>query len=92
MPVEKDKLCGRMEETFSATGSYGLPLHDGQYGRGRGIAVATGMDTVLGSIAEMIEAEPERQRRFRETGGFWQKARDRHPDSLRLHVPAGAWR
>jgi Ca2+-transporting ATPase len=60
VPVEKDKSFVAEEET-----SLGDRLNMGYlsttatYGRGRGIAVATGMDTVLGSIAEMIEAEPE---------------------------------
>jgi len=60
VPVEKD--AGFETEEEASLGdrlNMGYSSTVATYGRGRGIAVATGMDTELGGIARMIDAEPD---------------------------------
>ena len=62
VPVEKD--ASFVAETDASLGdrlNMGYLSTIATYGRGRGVAVATGMGTELGRIATMLEAEPEEQ-------------------------------
>ncbi|HNX73410.1 MAG TPA: cation-translocating P-type ATPase [Spirochaetales bacterium] len=62
VPVEKDATYIAQED--AALGdriNMGYLSTTATYGRGKGIAVATGMDTELGNIAEMLESEPQEQ-------------------------------
>jgi Ca2+-transporting ATPase len=60
VPAEKDaSFLGEEEAPLGDRLNMGYLSTTATYGRGRGIAVATGMSTELGNIAEMLEAEPE---------------------------------
>jgi len=62
VPVEKDATT--IAEADAPLGdrlNMGYLSTTATYGRARGIAVATGMQTELGNIAEMLESEPQEQ-------------------------------
>ncbi|MCE5257228.1 MAG: HAD-IC family P-type ATPase, partial [Spirochaetaceae bacterium] len=62
VPVEKDASYIADEEApLGDRLNMGYLSTIATYGRGRGIAVKTGMETELGNIAEMLEAEPQEQ-------------------------------
>ncbi|HOX30765.1 MAG TPA: cation-translocating P-type ATPase [Spirochaetales bacterium] len=62
VPVEKDaSLVAGADASLGDRLNMGYASTVATYGRGRGLAVATGMGTELGRIAAMLEAEPEEE-------------------------------
>ena len=62
VPVEKDaSYIAEADASLGDRLNMGYLSTTATYGRGRGIAVATGMETELGTIAEMLESEPQEQ-------------------------------
>lgn len=60
VPVEKDSShSAAQDDPLGDRFNMGYSSTIATYGRGLGVAVATGMDTEVGSIARMIEAEPD---------------------------------
>lgn len=60
VPVEKDaRSVVEADAPLGDRWNMGYLSTMATYGRGRGIAVATGMNTELGGIASMLDAEPE---------------------------------